>query len=55
MLEMVCAIPESVGWVIVGVACMLTSILVIQTGKMIYKAIKDRIECWKEEQEEKGK
>ena len=55
MLEMVCAIPESVGWVIVGGAGMLTLLLVIQTGKMIYKAIKDRIECWKEEQEEKGK
>lgn len=52
---MICTIPEHIGWIIVGVAGMLTFILVIQTGKMIYKAIKDRIECWKEEQEEKSK
>jgi isocitrate dehydrogenase kinase/phosphatase len=54
LTEMICTIPEHIGWIIVGVAGMLTSILVIQTVRMIYKAIKDRFECWKEEQEEEG-
>lgn len=43
MLEMICSIPENVGWVIVGVVGTLTTLMAIKVGKIIIQAIKDRL------------
>lgn len=43
MLELICKIPDHIGWVIVGAMGMLTAIMAIKVGKLIYTAIKDRL------------
>ena len=43
MLEMICAIPENIGWVIVGAMGMLCVMMMIKLGKMIVQAIKERM------------
>lgn len=43
MLEMLCAIPENIGWVIVGAMGMLTAMMAVKVGKIIYIAIRDRL------------
>ena len=44
MLEMICAIPESIGWIIVGALGAYTSVAGWMLGKTIYLAIKERLE-----------
>ena len=46
MLEMICAIPENIGWVIVGAAGMLTAIMAVKVAKVF-------VEMWRERREEK--
>lgn len=43
MLEIICAIPENIGWIIVGAVGMLTAIMAYKVGKVVYQAIKDRL------------
>lgn len=42
MLEMICAIPEPIGWIVVGYLTALATILGWKLGKILYSAIKDR-------------
>ena len=51
MLELICAIPENVGWMLVGAAGALCAMMGWKVGKMIYIAIKERIEENNEEEE----
>ena len=44
MLEMICAIPESVGWAIVGATGVVAVMMAVEVGKTIYRAIKSRVE-----------
>jgi hypothetical protein len=44
MLEMLCKIPENIGWVIVGAVGMLCAIMLVKLGKIVAEMIKDRIE-----------
>ena len=43
MLEMICAIPEEIGWTLVGVATTVTAIMLGYLVKDIYQAIKERL------------
>jgi hypothetical protein len=43
MLEMICAIPEPIGWALVGYLAAWTTILGWKVGKTLYLAIKDRL------------
>ena len=51
MLEMICAIPENVGWMMVGALGMACVIMGWKVGKLIYIAIKERMEDDEEEME----
>lgn len=44
MLEIICAIPEEIGWVLVGFVGAYDLMMVIKLGKVIVKAIKERLE-----------
>lgn len=43
MLEIICAIPEEIGWVLVGFVGAYDLMMVIKLGKVIVKAIKERL------------
>ena len=45
MLELLCKIPENVGWMLVGVAGTLCVIMAIKLGKLF-------VQMWKEWHEE---
>ena len=44
MLEMICAIPENIGWVMVGAVGMLCAVMLVKLGKVVVEMIKYRIE-----------
>lgn len=44
MLEMICAIPEEIGWALVGFVSAFTLMMVIKLTKVIIEAIKERME-----------
>jgi hypothetical protein len=44
MLEMICKIPENIGWVMVGAVGMLCVVVLVKLGKVIAEMIKYRIE-----------
>ena len=44
MLEMICAIPENIGWVMVGAVGMLCAVMLVKLGSVIVEAIKERRE-----------
>ena len=44
MLEMICAIPENIGWMMVGIAGTLCAVMLVILGKTIIEAIKARKE-----------
>lgn len=54
MLEMICAIPESIGWTIVGAMSMLALFLVVKVGSLLIQSVREHIEVWREEREEEG-
>lgn len=54
MLEMICAIPENIGWTIVGATSMLALLLVVKVGSLLIQSVRDHIEVWREEREEEG-
>ena len=45
MLEMICAIPEEIGWVLVGIAGTLCAMMLFKLGKLF-------VQMWKERHEE---
>ena len=44
MLEMICAIPDHIGWMLVGITGTLCCFMGWKVGKLIYIAIKERLE-----------
>lgn len=44
MLEMICAIPEEIGWVLVGFVGAFALMMAIKLGKVIIEVIKERME-----------
>ena len=50
MLELICAIPENVGWMLVGAVGAYASVAGWMVGTTIYKAIKERLEENNEEE-----
>lgn len=49
MLEFLCAIPDHIGWMLVGALGAYTSVAGWMVGKCFYKAIKERFEDEDEE------
>ena len=45
MLEMICAIPEEIGWVLVGIVGTLCAMMLFKLGKLF-------VQMWKERHEE---
>lgn len=43
MLEMICKIPENIGWVMVGAVGMLCVVMLVKLGKIGVEMIKTRI------------
>ena len=50
MLELLCKIPDHIGWMVVGSLGTLCWIMGWKVGKLIYIAIKERIEENNEEE-----
>jgi len=48
MLEMICKIPEEIGWTMVGFAACLCCVMAIKLGKTVARAIAE----WKSEEAE---
>jgi hypothetical protein len=44
MLEMICKIPECIGWIMVGAVGMLCAVMLVALGKIVVEMIKYRIE-----------
>lgn len=44
MLEMICAIPEEIGWVLVGFIGAFALMMIVKLGKVIVEAVKERLE-----------
>lgn len=44
MLEMIYAIPENIGWVIVGAVGMLCTMMAVKLTKFIVKVVKENKE-----------
>jgi hypothetical protein len=52
MLELICRIPDHIGWMITGAMMMLTLVGCIHFGKFIYRVIREWQEAEAEEEEE---
>lgn len=52
LIEMLCKIPENVGWTIVGATSMLALFLVVKVGSLLIQSVREHIEVWREEREE---
>ena len=44
MLKFLCAIPEEIGWAIVGFVACLCVMMAVKLGKLIVRAVRERIE-----------
>ena len=44
MLKIICAIPEEIGWALVGFIGVFTLIMVVKVVKVIVEAVKERTE-----------
>lgn len=44
MLELLCAIPDHIGWMLVGAVGAYASVMGWKVGKLIYDSIKERLE-----------
>ena len=51
MLELLCSIPNHIGWMLVGALGMACAVMGWKVGKLIYIAIKERLEDDEEEME----
>ena len=49
MMNLICAIPENIGWALVGAVSMLCVVMAVKLGKIFVEMWKD---CHEEEQEE---
>ena len=54
LIEMLCKIPENVGWTIVGATSMLALFLVVKVGSLLIQSVREHIEVWREEREGEG-
>lgn len=54
LIEMICNIPENIGWTIVGAISMLALVLVVKVGSLLIQSVREHIEVWREEREEEG-
>ena len=52
MLELICSIPENIGWVIVGACGTLTALLAIKLVCTCVTAVKEYHLCKEDETEE---
>lgn len=52
MLEMICRIPDSIGWALVGALAMLCVVMLVKLGKIFVQMWKDYHEDEAEEAEE---
>ena len=50
MMNLICAIPENVGWVAVGAVGMLCVVMAVKLGKILVEMWKD----WHEDEEEEA-
>ena len=48
MLKIICAIPEEIGWALVGFIGVFTLVMLDKMVKIIVKAVKERMEDNKE-------
>ena len=48
MLELICAIPENVGWMLVGIVGTLCAVMMYKLGKLFVQMWKE----WHEDDEE---
>lgn len=44
MMEFICAIPEEIGWAMVGFVACLCVMMAVKLGKLIVRAVRERIE-----------
>ena len=44
MIEMLCRIPDHIGWMMVGATGALCAVMLVALGRTIYFAIKERLE-----------
>lgn len=44
MIEMLCRIPDHIGWMMVGATGALCAVMLVVLGRTIYFAIKERLE-----------
>lgn len=44
MMNFICAIPEEIGWAIVGFVACLCVVMAVKLGKLIVRAVRERIE-----------
>ena len=44
MMNFLCAIPEEIGWAIVGFVACLCVMMAIKLGKLIVRAVREHIE-----------
>lgn len=44
MIEMLCRIPDHIGWMMVGATGALCAAMLVALGRTIYFAIKERLE-----------
>lgn len=51
MLEMICRIPDSIGWTMVGAMAMLCAVMLVRLGKILVQMWKDYHEDEAEEAE----
>lgn len=54
MLELICSIPENIGWVIVGFTACLCMVMAIKLGKVFIQMWRDRHEVDEGECESQG-
>ena len=50
MMNLICAIPENVGWVLVGATGILCVVMAVKLGKILVEMWKD----WHEDEEEEA-
>ena len=44
MLKIICAIPEEIGWALVGFIGVFTLIMIAKVAKVIVEAVKEKME-----------
>ena len=55
MLELLCAIPENVGWALVGSSATVLAIMLFKLGKIFFEMYREWREYLREEKEDREK